>query len=80
MPVTEKAGTDWRLCGIIAHLTSECRGNLHDRHVVEVTSGSFEMTTVQGPKLAKNVADMSGSYMSSASRKKEDEILHTRNN
>jgi hypothetical protein len=28
--------------GIIAHLMRECDGNLHDRHVVDVTSGSFE--------------------------------------
>jgi hypothetical protein len=28
--------------GIIAHLTSGCGGNAHDRHVVEVSLGSFE--------------------------------------
>jgi hypothetical protein len=28
--------------GIIAHLTRECGGNLHDANVVEVTCGSFE--------------------------------------
>jgi hypothetical protein len=28
--------------GIIAHLTRECSGNVHNRHVVEVTYGSFE--------------------------------------
>jgi hypothetical protein len=28
--------------GIIAHLTRECSGNVHDRQVVNVTSGSFE--------------------------------------
>jgi hypothetical protein len=31
--------------GIIAHLTGECGGNVHDRHVVEITSGSFEKET-----------------------------------
>jgi hypothetical protein len=28
--------------GIIAHLTRECGGDVHDRHVVDVTSGSFD--------------------------------------
>jgi hypothetical protein len=28
--------------GVIAHLTRECGGNVHDRDVVDVTSGSFE--------------------------------------
>jgi hypothetical protein len=32
--------------GIIAHLTRECGGNVHDRHVVDVTCGSFEQETV----------------------------------
>jgi hypothetical protein len=31
--------------GIIAHLTRECGGNVHDRKVIEVTSGSFEKET-----------------------------------
>jgi hypothetical protein len=31
--------------GIIGHLTRECGGNVHDRHVVDVTSGSFERET-----------------------------------
>jgi hypothetical protein len=31
--------------GIIAHLTRECGGNVHDRHVVEVTWGSFGKET-----------------------------------
>jgi polyhydroxyalkanoate synthesis regulator phasin len=31
--------------GIIGHLTRECGGNVHDRHVVDVTSGSFEKQT-----------------------------------
>jgi hypothetical protein len=31
--------------GIIAHLTRECGGNVHDCHVVEVRSGSFEKET-----------------------------------
>jgi hypothetical protein len=31
--------------GIIARLTRECGGNVHGRHVVDVTSGSFEKET-----------------------------------
>jgi hypothetical protein len=34
--------------GIIAHLTRECGGNVQDRHVVDVTCGSFERET-EGP-------------------------------
>jgi hypothetical protein len=33
--------------GIIAHLTRECGGNVHDRHVIDVTSGLFE-ENIQG--------------------------------
>jgi hypothetical protein len=32
--------------GIITHLTRECGKNVHGRHIVEVTSGSFEEETV----------------------------------
>jgi hypothetical protein len=32
--------------GIIAHLTKECGGNVHDHHVVEATCGSFEEGTL----------------------------------
>jgi hypothetical protein len=32
--------------GIIAHLTRECGGNVNNRHVVDVTSGSFEKETL----------------------------------
>jgi predicted nucleic acid-binding protein len=32
--------------GIIAHLTRECGGNVHDSQVVDVTSGSFEKETL----------------------------------
>jgi hypothetical protein len=31
--------------GIIAHLTRECGGNVHDHHVVDVTCGLFEKET-----------------------------------
>jgi hypothetical protein len=41
--------------GIIAHLTRECGGNVHDCHVVDVTCGSFE-------KEAKGANPHSGAY------------------
>jgi hypothetical protein len=31
--------------GIIAHMTSECGGNVHESHVIDVTCGSFEEET-----------------------------------
>jgi hypothetical protein len=78
--------------GIIAHLTRECGENVHRRHVVEVTLGSFEKET-QGANThsgayendpehaAKNVADLeSDSRFASAYRKEEEDIPHTRNN
>jgi hypothetical protein len=65
---------------------------VHDRNVVEVTSGSFEEET-QGAhphsgaydnrpsNAAKNIADLeTDSYFFSALRDKDDDIPHTRNN
>jgi hypothetical protein len=78
--------------GIIAHLTRECGGNVHDRQVVEVTSGSFEPETVganphsgawnKDPAvLAKNAADLDmDSFFASAYRYGSEDIPHTRNN
>jgi hypothetical protein len=78
--------------GIIAHLTRECGGNVHDRHVVEVTSGSFEKETYganphSGPydnlprNAAKNAAGLeTDSYFLSACRDKKKDTPHTRNN
>jgi hypothetical protein len=78
--------------GIIAHLTRGCGGNVHDRHIVDVTSGSFEKETEgtnphsgaydNDPRYpAKNAADLeTDSIFSSAWREKEDNIPHTRNN
>jgi hypothetical protein len=78
--------------GIIAHLTRECGGNVHDRHVVDVTSRSFENETVgvnphsgafgnRDDCAAENAADLeTRSIFSSAYREKKEEIPHTRNN
>jgi hypothetical protein len=55
--------------GIIAHRTRECGGNVHDRHVVDVTCGSFAKETKGANPhsgaynhdpdwAAKNVADL----------------------
>jgi hypothetical protein len=78
--------------GIIAHLTRECGGNVHDRNVIEVTSGSFEKETVganpdsgaydnQPHCAAKNAADLETvSCFFSAYRTRKEDIPHTRNN
>jgi hypothetical protein len=78
--------------GIIAHLTMECAGIVHDRHVVEVKCGSFEKETTganphsgvlnNDPKwAAKNSVEMeTDSRFHSAYCKKEEDIPHTRNN
>jgi hypothetical protein len=78
--------------GIIAHLTRECGGNVHDRNVIEVTSGSFEKETRganphsgvidNDPEYAaKNAADLrTDSHFRSAFRWKKENIPHTRNN
>jgi hypothetical protein len=78
--------------GIIAHLTRECGGNVHDRHVVEATSGSFE-TETHGANphsgaykndrdcAAKNATDLETvSFFISAYRDEKEDIPHTRNN
>jgi hypothetical protein len=76
--------------GIIAHLTRECKGNVHDRDVVDVTSGSFAKETQRAHSgacendpfcPAKNAADFEMlSYFQSAFCTKEEDIPHTRNN
>jgi hypothetical protein len=69
--------------GIIAHLTKECGGNVHDYGIVEVTSGSFEYTTRRpnGCRPAQCVADLEvDSTFYSAYRRRNEEIPHTRNN
>jgi predicted nucleic acid-binding Zn-ribbon protein len=76
--------------GIIAYLTRKCGGNVHDRHVVEVSSGSFEKE-IHGANpysgawnngryhAAKNATDLeAGSVFFSAYRGKG--IPHARKN
>jgi hypothetical protein len=48
--------------GIIAHLTRECGGNVHDRHVVDVTCASFEKETYEANPnyAAENTTDLGG--------------------
>jgi hypothetical protein len=78
--------------GIIAHLTRECGGNVHDCHMVEVTSGSFEKETCganphsgafdNNPEFAtKNAADLeTDSRFWSAYRESFEDIPHMKNN
>jgi hypothetical protein len=77
---------------IIGHLTRECGGNVHERHVVDVTSESFERGTEganphsgtyrnEPDYAAKNAADFEPvSWFRSAFHKKEEDIRHARNN
>jgi hypothetical protein len=67
--------------GIIAHLTAECGGNVHDVHVINVTSGSFEKETQNASNVAKNAADLeSGSVFLSAYHNYQQVMWHTQNN
>jgi hypothetical protein len=69
--------------GIIAHLTRECGGNVHDREVVDVTSGSFDKETLRplDGNDPKNAADLeTDSIFLSACRDKKEDIPYTRNN
>jgi hypothetical protein len=72
--------------GISAHLTRECGGNVHDRHVVDVTCGSFEKETMGANPYyaAKKAADLEinsfDAFFCSAYRWKDENIPHTRNN
>jgi hypothetical protein len=76
--------------GIIAHLTRECGGNVHDCDVVKVTSGSFKTETLGANRHSgayhnhpscegRNAVDLDiGSVFASAFRM--DDISATRNN
>jgi hypothetical protein len=96
-PATKKGKTSWGTeydvpDGIIAYLTRICDGNVHDRHIVDVTCGSFEKETRgahshsgaygnRAEYAAKNAAEMETDLcFLSAYRKKQEDIPHTRNN
>jgi hypothetical protein len=78
--------------GIIAHLTRECGGNVHDCRVVNVTAGSFEKRTIgldprsgefkdlhwNAPKYSTALEN--DRWYRSAFRNKKADIPHTRNN
>jgi regulator of replication initiation timing len=67
--------------GIIAHLAKNCKGNVHDRKIVDVPCGSLEKVTEGATNVAKNAADLeTESSFWSAFGKKEEDIPHTRNN
>jgi hypothetical protein len=78
--------------GIIAHLTTEYRGNVYGRHVIHVTSGPFEKETRGAnphsgaydddpENAAKNAANLeTDSRFKSAYRTNSDYIQHPRNN
>jgi hypothetical protein len=67
--------------GVIAHLTRECGGNVHDHNVVEGTWGSFEHETQKASNIAKNAADVRiDSDFASLYREKRERIPDTRNN
>jgi hypothetical protein len=67
--------------GIIAHLTRKCGGNVHDRRVVDVTSGSFEKETESASNVARNAADLENvPIFQSAYRDSSENIPHTPNN
>jgi hypothetical protein len=78
--------------GIIAHLTGKCGGNVHDRRLINLTSGSFQQATEgvnpnsgvfkNDPRYAaENAADLAtDSVFLSAFRSATETIRHTRNN
>jgi hypothetical protein len=79
--------------GIIAHLTRECGENVHDRHVVDITCGTFEKET-RGANphsgaygnypnsAAKNATDLETDFVSQSAYRDDDkeDIPHMRNN
>jgi hypothetical protein len=79
------------LYGIIAQLTRECGGNVHNCHIVDVASGSFEKETYganphsgayrNDPNYAaKNAADLETYSFFSACRSSLKDNPHMRNN
>jgi hypothetical protein len=69
--------------GIIGHLTRGCGGNVHDRNVVAVISGSFEKMTrpPSDDRVAKNAVDLeTASNFESSYRSLAENIPHTKTN
>jgi hypothetical protein len=84
-PPLIKTGAKFQVpAGVIAHLTRECGGNVHNHGVVAVTSSkpfSDGDPRSQGDFAANNVVDLAaGSAFCSAWRDDEENIEHTRNN
>jgi hypothetical protein len=74
LPDLEKKYLD----GIIARLTRQCGGNVHDQAVVEVISSRPWNGT--GDFAANNVADLRGSSFFRSDGQPSGDISHTRNN
>jgi uncharacterized protein YoxC len=64
--------------GIIAHLTTECGGNVHDRKIVDVTCGSFERETYGANRGATNAVDLYTDSLSFQLFAKSKKIFRTR--
>jgi hypothetical protein len=92
LPSVKKGGRLNVPDGIIAHLTRECGGNVHDAKVVDISCGSFEKETDEANPhsgalsndpgfAAENAADLDAdSCFFSAYRNSWDPIPPTRNN
>jgi hypothetical protein len=65
--------------GIIAYLTKQSGGNVHECKIVEVTTGSFEKEGGWPGGALKNVVDMEvNSFFWSQYRRLDQDISHTR--
>jgi hypothetical protein len=68
-------GTDY-LNGIVAYLTRECGGNVHDLHIAEALSSPSDGEE----HAARNIADLrTATYFRSAHRAESEDIPHRRN-
>jgi hypothetical protein len=67
--------------GIIGHLTREYEGNVHDRGIIELTSGSFEKESYPAKGSLNSVADLEADSMFyTAFRHLSTSVSHTRHN
>jgi hypothetical protein len=62
-PSVKKVGRLVMPDGIIGHLTKECEGNVHDRKIIELITGSFARETSPGFGSLTNVADLEAASM-----------------